>query len=150
MLDQLLSMALGGGTGVLGTAVSAVADYFNGRAEHQRQIDLRRLDIEAASVRGEAALGASRLEADARMREASYREAGQRWSDGQGTLMRVVDATRGLIRPILTVGLVGCTVLFYFHQPADRGAIVHSVLYLATASVLWWFGGRQLTKRKMQ
>ena len=167
MLESLLSAGAailsGGATGLLGTAISAVADYFQGRAEHKREIELRRLDIEHAKAEADSAERVAAVEAEGRRdaaewdaMTASYREAGQRWSrPGDGGLLQLVDFVRGMTRPLLTWGLVALVGAIYFLlgavdvAAADlRPRIVDTVLYLATAAVLWWFGQRQIEKRR--
>ena len=64
--------------------------------------------------------------------------------------MTVVDVVRGLVRPALTVGLFTLVGAIYFSLaasaepsvPALKAQIVHTVLYMATAAGLWWFGQR--------
>ena len=107
-----------------------------------------------ASLSSRAASGA-RDQAEWGAMAASYREAGSRWSrPGEGVLMQLVDFVRGMTRPVLTWGLVGLVGAIYFmlaasdkHAAALQPRIVETVLYLATASVLWWFGQRQIEKR---
>ena len=70
-------------------------------------------------------------------------------------LIQLVDFVRGMTRPLLTWGLVALVGAIYFLlgavdvAAADlRPRIVDTVLYLATAAVLWWFGQRQIEKRR--
>ena len=166
MLDSLLSIGTsilsGGATGLLGTAVSGVIDYFQGRQRHAQELDLRRLDIELAQAEASGAERVAAIEAEGERdvaeweaMAASYREAGKRWSrPGDGVLIQLVDFVRGMTRPVLTWGLVGLVGAIYFLLGAGdlaaaevRPRIVETVLYLATAAVLWWFGQRQIEKR---
>ena len=165
LLDFGLSIFSGGATGLLGTAITAAVDYFQGRAEHKREIDLRRLDIELARAEAEGAAHVAAIEAEGRREEAewdamaaSYREAGKRWSrPGDGVPIQLVDFVRGMTRPALTFGLVALVGAIYFLLGADddmlayelRPRIVDTVLYLGTAAVLWWFGSRQIEKRRI-
>ena len=88
--------------------------------------------------------------------EASYRQAGARISrPGDGFLLKSVDFVRGMTRPLLTWCLLGLTGAIYFllgasdtHAALLQPRIVETVLYLATAAVLWWFGQRQIEKRR--
>ena len=59
--------------------------------------------------------------------------------------MQLVDVVRGLTRPLLTFGLVGLVGAIYFllgaedtHADLLRPRIIETVLYVATAAVLWW------------
>ena len=167
MLETLFnlgaSVLTGGATGLLGTALSAVVDFFQSRQRHRQELDLRRLDIELAKAEAEGAAAQAAIEArSARERaewealEASYREAGRRWSrPGEGRLMQLVDAVRGLTRPALTWSLFALVGAIYFLLGATdittvglRPRIVETVLYLFTAAMLWWFGSRQIEKRR--
>lgn len=72
--------------------------------------------------------------------------------------MAVVDATRGLVRPVLTAYLVAISHLMYLDMAQlleSKGAalevsmvqqlvvqIISTLLYLATVAVVWWFGTR--------
>ena len=87
--------------------------------------------------------------------EASYREATSRMSrPGEGFFMKLVDFVRGMTRPVLTFGLVGAIYFLLGAQDLAivelRPRIVETVLYLATAAILWWFGARQIEKRRVQ
>ena len=69
--------------------------------------------------------------------------------------MQFVDAVRGLTRPALTWSLFALVGAIYFLLGAAdittvglRPRIVETVLYLFTAAMLWWFGSRQIEKRR--
>ncbi len=166
MFEELLgfgmSILTGGATGLLGTAISGVIDYFQGRQRHAQELDLRRLDIELAQAEASGAERVAAIEAEGERDRAeweamtaSYREAGARWSrPGDGVLIQLVDFVRGMTRPVLTWGLVALVGAIYFllasadaHAEKLQPRIVETVLYLATAAVLWWFGQRQIEKR---
>ena len=169
MLETLLnlgtSILTGGATGLLGTAMSGVIDFFQARQRHGEEMDLRRLDIELAKAEAEGALARAAIEAEAEREraewealEASYRTAARRWSrPGEGWAMQLVDAVRGLTRPALTWSLFALVGAIYFLLGASeftteplRPRIVETVLYLFTAAILWWFGARQIEKRRAQ
>ena len=87
MLDTIMSVLTGGATGLLGTVVSGAIDFFQSRAEHKREMDLRRLDIELAQTEAGAAEKVAAIEAEGvrdaaelEAMEASYREASSRMS----------------------------------------------------------------------
>ncbi len=167
MLETLFNLGVsvltGGATGLLGTALSAVVDFFQSRQRHAQELDLRRLDIELAKAEAEGAAAHAAIEAQATREkaeweamEASYREAARRWSrPGEGWAMQLVDVVRGLTRPALTWSLFGLVGAIYFLLGASdlaavslRPRIVETVLYLFTAAILWWFGARQIEKRR--
>ena len=69
--------------------------------------------------------------------------------------VQFVDAVRGLTRPALTWSLFALVGAIYFLLGAAdittvglRPRIVETVLYLFTAAMLWWFGSRQIEKRR--
>ena len=149
-------------TGLLGVLLTGVVDFFQRRQDHAQEMELRRFDLDLARIEGESAGHVAAIEAEGRADEAawsaleeSYREASRRWSrPGEGWLMQFVDFVRGMTRPMLTWCLVGLVAAIYFWLGATdmevieiRPRIIDTVLYLATASVLWWFGARQIAKR---
>ena len=167
MLETLFnlgaSVLTGGATGLLGTAISGVIDFFQSRQRHAQELELRRLDIELAKAEAAGAAAHAAFEAESTREraewealEASYREASRRWSrPGEGWSMQFVDVVRGLTRPALTWSLFALVGAIYFLLAASdlsaaslRPRIVETVLYLFTAAVLWWFGARQIEKRR--
>ncbi len=154
----LTATATGGLTGVLGTGITAVMGHFERKQRHGQELELRRLDMELAKAEGAVAervaaaeAAASREEAAGAALEASLKAAATRWSAaGDSGWIVFVDVVRGLTRPALTMALVALVAAIYFcsTDPGDelRGRIIDTVLYLATASTLWWFGARQLQR----
>ena len=121
-------------------------------------IELAKAEAEGAAAHAAIEAQATRERAEWEALEASYREAGRRWSRrGDGLLMQLVDAVRGLTRPALTWSLFALVGAIYFLLGATdlaavslRPRIVETVLYLFTAAVLWWFGARQIEKRRVR
>ena len=167
MLESLADVAgailSGGATGLLGTVLSGVLGLFKAKQDLKRELALRELDIRLAEAEGASAERVAALEAEGAREaaawsalDASYREAAQRWSrPGEGGAMVFVDLVRGLIRPVLTVGLILLAAAIYFSLadddpsvPALKARIIDTVLYLATAALLWWFGGRAVDKAR--
>ena len=163
MLDMIMSVLTGGATGLIGTAISGVMNYFQSKQSHAQEMALRQLDVELARAEAESAGRVAAIEAETardaaewKTLTASYSEAARRWSrPGEGFLMTFVDVVRGLTRPLLTFGLVGLAGAIYFTvgavdlaEAAIRPRIIDTVLYLATASVLWWFGTRPSGRRQ--
>lgn len=164
MTDLILSVLTGGATGIIGTVASGLLGFFNQRQKQSHELALRRLDNEtmdkeaAWAVRQEE-VRAEGVETAAEWEglKASYAEASVRWSQGmpltrgQSWAMVMVDVVRGLMRPVLTTGLVVMVGITYYHTDGTEGIqleerIVATILYLATAAVLWWFGSRQVDK----
>ena len=154
MIDSILSVLTGGATGVIGTVVSGVVGHFQAKRKFEQQLSLRRLDLEAMQIEAKAAAAASavRAESEATSAElaaltASYREASNRVSmRGDSVLLVLADFVRTMVRPALTIGLVGLTAWIYTTAPALRPTVIDTVLYLTTAAVLWWFGSRAAEK----
>ncbi|MDE0718462.1 MAG: hypothetical protein OXH64_11050 [Rhodospirillaceae bacterium] len=160
--DLFSTVASGGATGLLGTAISGLLGLFKAKQDLKREIALRRLDIELAQAEGASAERVAALDLEARETEAefealtaSYREAAQRWSKpGDHWSIVWVDVLRGATRPGLTwlhLGLVA--VMFFWMAAVEAMAvhplqklIVHAVLYVYVSASVWWFGGRQVEK----
>lgn len=175
LLGTAASAILGGGaTGILGAAVQRYADYKNRQLDLQAQasrqaheVAMREADAkimaqewaartQVAAIEGEA----REVEADARAIEASYQlepkqySGGVKPTKGQGWVLVLLDALRGIVRPGLTIYLCALTTIIYIDvQPlagklfTDQAAesfklVIGTVLYLTTTVVLWWFGTR--------
>ena len=158
-LGQFLPAVAGGGLlGLFGTAITGVLAFFQKRQAHRHEVELRRLDIELARVEAAGFERGAEIEAEGEAERAalaafqeSYREAGRRWSrPGDGILLVLVDFCRGMTRPGLTWCLVGLTTVIYFtlgySDPELKLQIVHTVLFLDTMTVSWWFGARHVAR----
>ena len=157
MIESVLSLAAGGLTGLLGTAVSFGTRHLAKRQAHRHELELRQLDLQLAEAEAQGAARQVALETDARKHEAastalqaSYSEAANRWSVvGDSGWMIRVDVVRGLTRPLLTwAGAVGLAWV-WGSLPADSAEsarVVDAVIYLASTCVLWWFGARAIDK----
>jgi hypothetical protein len=58
---------------------------------------------------------------------------------------RWVDAVRALVRPALTLGLVGVlAAAFFAMSPADidRDTVIRSLVFAGVTAIVWWFGDR--------
>ena len=158
-MDIILGLLTGGATGLIGTALSGVMKYFTNKQEHAQELAIMDMELKKMDKEAEVALKIESKkqegkEAEAAWRglEASYREAGQRWSTGDSGWIVFVDVVRGLMRPLLTLCLVVLMGTIYFTlgpaKPQMQDQIIATVLYLATASVLWWFGSRMAQQPK--
>lgn len=139
--------------------------------QHQQALALAQIESERARLRADAdmmmadrAAEALEAQADSRSMVASYEAdratyldaASQRGSRLARWCFTLVDTVRGLIRPLLTAYLVAVvTWMFWWARelagsaalsPGEAvqiiGQIVATLLYLATATTLWWFGSR--------
>ena len=158
MLESIMAVLSGGATGLLGTAISAGAEWLREKQRHTHEVALRRLEMEmltaeAASAERIAAIERETEEtrAEAAALSASYRAATTRMSRGDSRALVWVDVIRGLTRPLLTWGFCALAGVIYFDlspQHDMRGQVIDTVLYLATTCVLWWFGARHLKGRR--
>lgn len=155
-MDILTSIVTGGATGLLGTAIGGVTQYFQRRQQHRQEVELRRLDAEIVRAEGASAEKVAAIEGETsrdaaawKALTASHEQAGVRWSDGESRWLVLVDVVRGLTRPFLTFALLGMVGACWWTAPPELRAeiqprIAATLLYLATASLLWWFGSRQI------
>ena len=161
-MDFLASIIGGGVTGLLGTALSGGLAFLKDKQKHAQELDLRRIDLDEIRLEAETAerraaidLEMKQTEADAEAMAASYQDAATPWSKGltltprQAWPILFVDLVRGLMRPFLTC--FSMFVLFYVYHSQGKDSqmtddIVHTINYIATTAVLWWFGSRQTEK----
>lgn len=163
MLDLLMGVLSGGVTGLLGTVISGGMKFFENRQKHGHELaimemEMQQMDKEAAIARDIAELkmeGADRTAAWGAL-EASYKESTSRMSTGDSAWLILVDVVRGLMRPAITLGTLTLMGVIYFTVAQDMVGpdnipvpvtIIQTVLYIATTSVLWWFGTRNLSKK---
>ncbi|MEW8091010.1 MAG: hypothetical protein AB2784_15440 [Candidatus Thiodiazotropha endolucinida] len=80
------------------------------------------------------------------------------WKNLAGFFLAIVDVVRGLMRPVITLYTLGLLTaigwLLYEaanevipKMPALWLEIVQAVILLATTSVTWWFGSRQMRRQ---
>jgi hypothetical protein len=164
MLDLLMGVLSGGVTGLLGTVISGGMKFFENKQKHSHELaimdmEMKQMDKEASIAKDIAELnmeGADRTAAWAAL-EASYKESTTRMSTGDSAWLIVVDVVRGLMRPAITLGTLSLMAVIYFTIAQDMApgpdgipvqvTIVQTVLYIATTSVLWWFGTRNMSKK---
>ena len=142
----LAASAAGGGIfGLLGTVIGRAAGYFEHRQSqaHERarwQHEGRLAELSMAAAREESA-AAERLAETA----GSWKglEASLAAEAAIGSSYGWVNAVRALTRPVLTFLLWLITwAVFVGSGPAERGEIVETATFAATAATLWWFGDR--------
>lgn len=150
-VDIIGSVLTGGATGLLGTVVSGGLEFFKQKQKDEHELALmaeqrQNLELEVqgkervAQIESESARDVAESNAFAK----SFETAASRWSEGNSPWLVGVDVARGLTRPLLTGYLCALVTVLWFttEDPAIRQRIVATVLYLATAAVLWWFGTR--------
>ncbi|UIJ38516.1 hypothetical protein LWC08_05185 [Desulfobaculum bizertense] len=117
MIEFLLSLVAGGATGLFGSLVKGVGDYFKRQQEMKHERELRRLDMEMMDKEWEYRDRAASREGEVRvtesgddLQEASYALDKATYSRGftvshfvNKFLLVSVDVVRGLTRPALTV-----------------------------------------------
>ena len=150
MLEILGTVLTGGVTGIVGSIIGkafSFLDYWveEKKADHDHERTITLLELQnkfgAEESEREMAIAQSKVDADSRM--ASYSHDSMA---GTGSLW-VVDLLR-LVRPVLTFSLILLVGILYFKAiPAGRATIEASVIYMASSSVLWWFGDRAMRKK---
>mgnify|MGYP000450983426 FL=1 len=152
MFDLLLGVLTGGATGILGSVLGKLfnfADYWveskKADDEHTRTIEMTRLNHELRSEELENEREIVMEEQAGKQRNASYHH-----DMSAGLSYPWVAAVLRLIRPALTLMLI-CIVWFIYATSNDIGqqeTIIHSVIYMTSTAVLWWFGDRAMRPKK--
>ena len=151
MFDLLLGVLTGGATGILGSVLGKLfnfADYWveskKADDEHVRTIEMTRLNHELRSQELEIEREIIMEEQAGKQRSASYSHM------SAGLSYPWVAAVLRLIRPVLTLMLI-IIVWYIFSTSEDIGqreTIIHSVIYMTSTAVLWWFGDRAMRPKK--
>lgn len=108
------------------------------------------ISADAAEAQADATAFAKSFEMEPKLYNSGNLTNGQNW------LMVLLDAFRGSVRPALTIYLCVLTTMIYIQAKDILGKedldvkqamdlhdyIVHSIIYLTTTIVLWWFGTR--------
>lgn len=152
MWDVIGTVLTGGATGLIGTVIgkgfSFIDNWQKEKAadkEHNRSIELYKLQSELKLEEKEKEMEAQMQVAEIGLRQASYshdQSAGQA-SQWATNILR-------LVRPGLTFGLIVLVGIIYFRTDdiGQQETIIQSVIYMASSSVLWWFGDRALRSKK--
>lgn len=174
----IMGILSGGATGLLGVGIQRFADYFNKKqdleklkAQFDHERDLRKLDMELADKEWAGRVQVATVEAqgkeavaDASAFAASFQMEPQQYAKNvkpgkiAGFLLVLLDFTRGIVRPGLTLYLCWIATRMYEESRAVLAIadlttnapmvmnvytqIVFTLLYLFTTCVLWWFGTR--------
>lgn len=151
MFEFIGSVLTGGATGLLGTAISHVFSYFKEKQKNQQTLAIMKEDRETLKMEIEGRERVASIEAesakdiaDSKAFSTSMNSDKARYSSGNSKWLVMVDVVRGLIRPVLTVGLVIFVGIIWAtsNDPTIDKQVVATVLYVCTAAVLWWFGTR--------
>lgn len=194
ILSLLGSVFAGGATGLLGVVAQRLFDHWKLKQEndrlaliHAQELAMKKEDREFMKEEWAQRAKVAQIEADAKVEMADAEAFGKsfgleptRYSEGMKPVaggkwakffqnlgwlaMVLVDVTRGIVRPGLTIYLSWLTTEMYRSSQATLALInlnpaVHSamlstvhqqiiatVLYLFTTCVTWWFGTRNKQK----
>ena len=151
MLELLGTVLTGGVTGIVGSVIGKAFSFLDAwqeekKADHDHERTVALLELQnkfgAEESEREVAIAQSKVDADSRM--ASYSHDSMA---GTSSLW-VIDLLR-LVRPVLTFSLIVLVGMLYFSADmGGRATIEASVIYMASSSVLWWFGDRALRKKR--
>jgi hypothetical protein len=163
MLDLLMGVLSGGVTGLIGTVISGGMKFFENKQKHGHELAIMDMEIKQMHVEAEIAKDIAELEMEGKDRTAawaalgaSYKESTSRMSTGDSGWLIAVDVVRGLMRPVITLGLLILMAVIYFTVAQDMAGpegipvqvtIIQTVLYVGTTAVLWWFGTRNMSKK---
>lgn len=155
----LSSSGLGAITGLLGTALNkgfALVDAKNQRIEAaaQRAENAEIRAHELATINAHAEVDAEAREAQKNILDLTARAAErlasiQSEAQSAASRSRWVNDFAGMVRPVLTFGLIGALVAAWYTVPATEGThaalmaqSLDTLCYLASTAVTWWFGDR--------
>jgi hypothetical protein len=169
---MLTSLISGGLLGVIGSIFSNTTGDFEKKQELKQQIELKKLDLEKMDRVHEYQLKGKNIDADVKMEESaddvqeqSYSHDNMSYSKGQKfswlgrILLVLLDITRALVRPALTLFLIwqvhetrmevktildaaGIAGLSLEESLSIYREIVQMILFLASTATCWWFGTR--------
>lgn len=174
MFELITSLFGGGLTGLIGSVVSRIFDYKTKQLEitanqqkFAHDLAMRKADAEIMAQEWAARTRVAEVEtagreavADAQAFAESFKEpprysAGATLTPAQTWLLVILDFTRGMVRPGLTIYLCVITTMVYLQARWLLGPgiksddsvqilnkIIAMILYLTTTCVLWWFGTR--------
>jgi hypothetical protein len=152
VFDFILATLTGGATGIFGSIVGKVFGFIDGwqkekkdQHDHERTLEMLKLQNELRSKELESERGIVEAEQAGIAKTASYTH-----DMSAGISYPWVAAVLRLVRPVLTMSLIGL-MLFVYIRISDLGqqeAIIQSVIYMASTAVLWWFGDRAMRPKK--
>ena len=169
MLGGLIS---GGVTGLIGSVVSNITDYFEQRRKNEHEKELRKLDIQEMQQEYKARKQITVQKTDADTMQASYEHDSRSYSKGldiKSAWLKVMlvfgDFVRAMVRPVLTAFLIwlvwdtrqevqmiidqaGLDALSPEKAIGIYTAVVEMILFLASTAITWWFGTRPRKSKK--
>ena len=150
MFELLGTVLTGGATGIIGSIIGKAFSFLDmwqkekaADSEHARTLELLELQNKIGAEESEREMEIAQAKIDADSRVASYGHDSM-----AGTSSGWVTDLLRLVRPILTFSLIILVGILYFKAiPAGRATIEASVIYMASSSVLWWFGDRAMRSK---
>ena len=163
---MLWSLISGGLTGVLGSTLNNLFDFFKKRQEFKQQVALKKLDLDMMDKEWAYRERVAIMEGEVRMGESADKALAASYAADKATYVQAsrwllaVDLVRGLVRPALTVFLIvqvyllqkdindmvamqgGLQALGLDKVMSLYASVVDMILYLASTAVAWWFGSR--------
>jgi hypothetical protein len=152
MFDFILSVLTGGATGIFGSILGKVFGFIDGwqeekkaKNEHTRTMEMARLQNELRSKELESERGIVEAAQAGQAKTASYQH-----DMSAGISYPWVAAILRLVRPVLTMALIGLMLFIYIRisDLAQQEAIIQSVIYMSSTAVLWWFGDRAMRPKR--
>lgn len=164
--DVVTTAFSGGITGLVGAVFQGFLHLKENSDKRKFDLEMRRLDINELVKEGEIALKQTQAEAESRriVGELNAFASSQKADKATYSNKRssnpwlvAVDVLRGLIRPVLTIGLVCITVVITIdvveasggyenlitqHGTSLASELILSIVYMSSTAVLWWFGTR--------
>ena len=136
---ELLGTVLSGGiTGVLGSILGKGLSFLDYWVDEKKKDREHLRTIEMIKLQGQT----TKIEREGEQKIASYAH-----DTGIGTGSQwVIDLIR-LVRPFLTFLLIFILFILYFNDPIGRDTIEASIIFMASAAFLWWFGERAMRKK---
>lgn len=164
LLNAGMSVVSGGVTGIIGTVLGRVGGYFETKQKNKHDLKLLEfqerqnshdLDKQEREFSHEIGLMKLNIDADAGETEQEIALINQKgsWAGigasyahdtamGQASLW-VINFLR-LVRPLLTFLLI--IMIPVGHAMGFAPEVLNAIIFVATASVLWWFGDRAPTQ----
>ena len=149
ILDALTTIASGGVLGMIGSMLGkgfGLIDKIQESKARQQAWEHERAMLELTQKYqrelADQAQQSAQKTADAKLRIASY---SQDSAMGQGSVW-VINLLR-LVRPVLTLGLVGLTAMIWYDTSNHELLTIHqdiasTIVFCTTAALSWWFGDR--------
>ena len=149
MVDSISSIISGGVTGLLGTMMSSIFDFFEKKRAAKVVMENRQIDLQIAQAANLPAGNRAAIQTGGNVAVAPYKHdthsflGDRELTSGQTWLVVILDFVRGITRPVITYGLLLYTGVLVCKSKGTVGQDAEStLLYLTTAAVLWWFGDR--------